>query len=100
MKDHAGHIVGISSGRVEYLDDFDYIDDLVALACTQAQIRDKTDKVWKAASRVGMEINAPKTKMMCINTTLNAPLTVTAKTLECADIFTSVGFSGTGPSRI
>ena len=35
---------GISSGRVEYLDDLDYADDLAVLACTQAQIRDKTDK--------------------------------------------------------
>ena len=25
-----------------------------------AQIRDKTEKVWKAGSRVGLEINAPK----------------------------------------
>ena len=58
----------IYSDRVEYLDDFDYADDLAVLACTQAQIRDKTDKVWQAARHVGLEINAPKTKVMCINT--------------------------------
>ena len=35
---------GISSGRVEYLDDLGYIlDDLAVLAYTQAQIQGKTD---------------------------------------------------------
>ena len=78
----------ISSGRVEYLDDLDYADDLAVLACTQAQIRDKTDKILQAASRVWLEINAPKTKVMCITTTMNAHLTVAGETLECADNFT------------
>ena len=58
---------GISSGLVEYLGDLDKSDDLAALTCTQAQIQDKTDKVWKAAIRVGLEKNAPKTKVKCIN---------------------------------
>ena len=48
---------GISSGRVEYLDDLDYADDLAVLACTQTQIREKTEKVWQTARRVGLEIN-------------------------------------------
>ena len=29
-----------------------YADDLADLACTQAQIRDKADKIWNAANRV------------------------------------------------
>ena len=66
----------------------DYSDDLAVLAFTQAQIRDKTDKLWMAASRVGLEINAPKKKVMCTNTTLDAPLTIAGKTLECVDSFT------------
>ena len=82
---------GISSGRVEYLDDLDYADDLAVLACTQAQIREKTEKVWQTARRVGLEINAPKTKVMCINTTLDAPLTIAGETLECVDSFTYLG---------
>ena len=79
---------GISSGRVEYPDDLDYADDLAVFTCTQGKIREKIDKVWKAGSRVGLEINAPKTKAMCINTTLDASLTVAGKTLECVDSFT------------
>ena len=66
----------ISSGHVEYLDDLDYADDLAVLACTQTQIRNKTDKVWKAASRVRYQ----QTKVLCLNTTLDAPLTVAFKT--------------------
>ena len=81
----------ISSGRMEYLDDLDYADDLAVLACTQAQIRDKTDKEWKATSRVGLEINAPKTKVMCINTSLDVPLRVASETPECTDRFTYLG---------
>ena len=73
--------MGISSGRVEYLDDLDYANDLAVLACTQAQIREKTEKVWQTARRVGLEINAPKTKVMCINTTLDAPLTIAGETI-------------------
>ena len=63
---------------MEYLNDLDYADELAVLACTQAQIRDKTDKAWKAASRVGLEINAQNTKVVCINTILDASLTVTS----------------------
>ena len=57
---------------MEYLDDLDYADDLVVLACTQARIREKNEKLWQPARRVGLEINAPKSKMMCINTSLDA----------------------------
>ena len=81
----------ISSGRGEYLDDLDYDDELTVLACTQAHIRDKTDMIWKAASRVGLEINAPKTKVMFINTTFDAPLTIAGETLECVDSFSYLG---------
>ena len=42
--------------------------DLAILAYTQAQIRDKIDKVWQAARHVGLEINVPKTKFLCLNT--------------------------------
>ena len=66
-------------------------DSLAVLACTQAQIRDKTDKVWQTASRVGLEINVPKTKVMCINTTLDALLTVASETLECLGSFAYLG---------
>ena len=40
---------------------------------------------------MGLEINAPKTKVMSNNTTLDAPLTVTGETLECVDSLTYLG---------
>ena len=49
---------------MEYLDDLDNTDDLAVLACTQAQIRNKTDKTSQAAMRVGPEINASKSKSL------------------------------------
>ena len=72
----------ISFGRADYLYDLEYADDLAFLACTQAQIRENTEKVCQTARRVGLEIYAPKTKVMCINTTLDAPLMITGETLE------------------
>ena len=41
--------------------------------------------------RVGLEINALKTKLMCINTTLDTPLTIADETLECVYSFTYLG---------
>ena len=76
---------GDSSGRLEYQDDLDYADDLAVLACTQAQI---WGKVRRTTRRVELEINAPKTKVMCINTTLGVPFTIAGETLECIDRFT------------
>ena len=57
------------------------------LGCTQAQIREKNEKVWQTARSLGLEINAPKTQVMCINITLDAPFTVAIETLECVDSF-------------
>ena len=57
----------ISYGRLEYLDDLEYVDDLALLICTQAHIRDKIDKIWLNAMRLELEINAPKTKVVFIN---------------------------------
>ena len=61
-----------------------YADDLDDLS-TQTQIREKTEKVWQTVRREGLEINAPITKVMCINTILDAPLTIAGETLECVD---------------
>ncbi len=38
-----------------------------------------------------LEINAPKMKVMCINATLDAHLTIACETLECVGSFTFLG---------
>ena len=60
---HGGILREIFSSLVDYLDDLDYTYDLAILACTLA------------ASCEMLQINAPKTKVMCINTPLGVPLT-------------------------
>ena len=40
---------------------------------------------------MGLEINGPKTKVISINTTLDAPLTIAGETLERVDSFTYLG---------
>ena len=74
---------------VEYLDDLEYANDLAVLTCTQVQVRVITEKVWKTARRV--RNNAPKMKVTCINTSLDAPLTTAGETLECVDSLTYLG---------
>ena len=69
----------------------DYGVNLAVLASTQARIRDKTEKIWQTARRVGLEINAPKTKVMCSNTTFDVHLTVAGETLKYVDIFRYLG---------
>ena len=88
----------ISSGRVEDLDDCDYAYDLDVLTCTKTQIREKTLKLWQNSRRVRLEINAPKKKVMCINTSLDAPLMIAGKMLERVDYFTYLG-SAIGKDR-
>ena len=51
---------------MEYLDDFDYADDLAVTAYSLENIRDTTDKVWQNTRGVGLKMNAPKTKVMRI----------------------------------
>jgi len=77
--------------KTEYLEDLDFADDLALLACTESRIREKTSKLWLTGRRVGLEINADKTELMCINTSPNAPLNVGSKDLSCVDNFTYLG---------
>ena len=77
--------------KTEYLEDLDFADDLALLACTESRIREKTSKLWLTGRRVGLEINADKTELMCINTSPNAPLNVGSKELSCVDNFTYLG---------
>jgi len=77
--------------KTEYLEDLDFADDLALLACTESRIREKTSKLWRTGKRVGLEINADKTELMCINTSPNAPLNVGSKELSCVDNFTYLG---------
>ena len=77
---------------MEYQYDLDcHADNLTVLAYTQAQIQEKTDKAWQVTRIVGLEVNAPKTKVMCINTTLDEPRTVAGKKMECVESCTYLG---------
>ena len=61
------------------------------MACTQAQIRGKTEKELQTARRVRLEINAPKMKVIYFNITLDASLTIAGEMLESLDSFTYLG---------
>ena len=64
---------------------------MILLSWHAPQIRDKIDQIWMSASRVGLEINAPKMKVVRISSLLDTPLTDAGETLERVDSYTYLG---------
>ena len=58
------------------LDDLDFADDLALLSHNQSQMQDKTSLLETTSAGTGLKINRKKTKLMNMNTTANAPITV------------------------
>jgi hypothetical protein len=75
----------------ECLEDLDFADDIAVLSCTEQHMREKTAALRQHAGHVGLEISTEKTKMLCINKELEAPINVGDKSLECIDSFTYLG---------
>ena len=58
---------GIQWFLVEQLEDLDFADDLALLAHTHTQMQAKTTKPEVVSSKLGLKINADKTKTIKIN---------------------------------
>ena len=58
------------------LDNLDFTDDLVLLSHNHRQMQDKTTLLETTSAGTGLKINRKKTKLMKMNTTANAPVTV------------------------
>ena len=78
-------------GRTGRLFDLDYADDIVLLAETESEAQLLLDRVACAAARVGLVINAHKTKVMACSTALVPTIYLDGSVLQVVDNFTYLG---------
>ena len=82
---------GIQWTLFSQLEDLDFADDLAVLSCKHVHLQEKTVRLSSYAKQRGLNINASKTQVMCVNTTPSKPITVNGKPLEFVKDFTYLG---------
>lgn len=73
------------------LEDLDFADDLALLSHTQKQMQEKTNSVAANSTRLGLNINREKSKILKINSTNPEPITVDDAALEEVESFVYLG---------
>ncbi|PIK40131.1 hypothetical protein BSL78_23032 [Apostichopus japonicus] len=73
------------------LDDIDFADDIALMSSTKQEMQIKTNLVADEASRVGLDINKQKTKVMRINTRNQEPIFIGQEELQEVDRFVYLG---------
>ncbi|KAI8514967.1 hypothetical protein Bbelb_075580 [Branchiostoma belcheri] len=87
-----GGRTGIQWTLLSMLDDLDFADDLALLSYSIGQMRGKMQKLEDNSGRVGLIVNATKTKEMRVKTTGNAkPVSCRGVELEIVKDFTYLG---------
>ena len=64
------------------LDDLDFVDDIVLLSSNRQQMQNKINKLNTESRRVGLKMNAEKTKLLRINTTNQESITFEDQIIE------------------
>ena len=82
---------GLQWTFTETLDDLDYADDIVLLSQKLPDIQIKTHHVHSNAQKLGLHINAAKTKVMRINTAVTTPVKLGTNEIEDVTTFTYLG---------
>ena len=82
---------GIQWTLVDQLEDLDFADDLALLAHTHSQMQAKTSKLEAISSKLGLNINTDKTKIMRINGKSNEHITINNLSIEDVTSFTYLG---------
>lgn len=75
---------GIRWNFTSKLDDLDFADDTALLSSTQRHIQEKTEKLLQTAKRIGLKINANKSKIVRINPKQNQPIKIS--NIELKDV--------------
>ena len=78
---------GINWSRL-VLEDLDYADDLALLSATAKLLQLKTNGLTKVSARVGLQVNAKKSKAMSVAPTTQQMITINGEELENVSIFT------------
>ena len=82
---------GIQCTFTTSLEDLDFADDLALLSHRIQDMRDKTRALEVQGAKVGLKINAPKTKLMRIGTKRGDGVSVAGGRIEEVDEFTYLG---------
>jgi hypothetical protein len=82
---------GIQWTLLSHLEDLDFADDLALLSSRKDHLQAKTERLNKFSTQTGLHISTVKTKVMSINSTNPAPITVNNKDLDFVEDFTYLG---------
>ncbi len=87
----ADKLRGIQWTLFSQLEDLDFADVLAILSSKQDNLQEKTTRLHYIDEQTGLNINTTKTQVICINPTVNAPITVDGSPLEMVEEFTYLG---------
>ena len=73
------------------LDGLDFAGDVAILFYTQQQMQDKTNIVAEYSARLGLNIHRRKRKILKVNSTSAAPITLGVEAIEEVDHFKYLG---------
>ena len=91
MRTVSGEPSGIRWNFTTKLEDLDFADDLALIASKHQDIQRKTANLKHNAERIGLKINARKTKIMRFNTRVEERVRLCEELLEDVDQFTYLG---------
>ena len=82
---------GIQWTLENLLGDLDFADDIALATSNRNQMQRKTSKIVETSSKIGLQINIPKTKILRINATSQEPILIGQHNLEDVDSFEYLG---------
>ena len=82
---------GIQWSLTTSLEDLDFADDLALLSHRIQDMRDKTQALKEQSVKVGLKINATKTKLMRVGTKQDDGVMITGEQIEEVDEFRYLG---------
>jgi hypothetical protein len=91
MKTALNDTDGILIGNGNRVADLAFADDIALLGASPNDLQDLLHRITVAAARIGLSINAGKTKAMCCNTNVVPQFRIGADLLENVDSFTYLG---------
>ena len=86
-----GMRTGIRWKLTSVLEDLDFADDIALMSSRYVDIEDKTNRLVDEAARVGLKINAKKSKVMRINARNNQRMKVNDEQVDDVEEFLYLG---------
>jgi len=90
MKTSVHGKTGIQWTISKQLEDLDFADDVALFSTTRSQMLKKTEEIASNSEKLGLKINIPKTKILCVNTP-KEPIPLKGEIIENVDSFCYLG---------